>query len=108
MDNLLQTVNTVLSISEHILVNSLDTFIVILKSMLNLISWVFSIFKTPRPCNSTYWRPKMVRRVHTNWSLNGWSCNVLVPRKFIPLWLKWWQHWGINCFRVEGIEGELI
>jgi len=63
LDNLLQTVNTVLSISEHILVNSLDTLVVILKSMLNLISWVFSIFKTPcfRVINGALWWFVMIR-----------------------------------------------
>jgi len=63
LDNLLQTINTVLSISEHILINSLDTFVVILKSMLYLIGWVFSIFKTPcfGVINGALWWFVMIR-----------------------------------------------
>jgi len=45
--NLLQAVNTVLGISEHVLIDSLHSFVVILKSVLDLIGGVLGVFKAP-------------------------------------------------------------
>ena len=47
LSNLLQSLNTVVSVGKHILVDSLNSLIVVLKSMLNLISWVLRILNAP-------------------------------------------------------------
>ena len=47
LDNLLQPVHAVLSVGEHVLVDGLDTLVVILERVLNLVCGVLGILETP-------------------------------------------------------------
>lgn len=47
LDDLLQSLDAVLGIGQHVLVDGLDTLVVVLESMLDLIGRIFSILQTP-------------------------------------------------------------
>jgi len=86
--NLLQAVNTVLGISEHVLIDSLHSFVVILKSVLYLIGGVLGVFQAPSfgVVNRALWGLVMIgfwlmvrSRSMMNWSvmnncMMNWSC----------------------------------
>lgn len=48
LHQLLQSVHTILSVSQDILVYGLDTFVVILESVLYLIGWILRVLQAPR------------------------------------------------------------
>ena len=47
LDNLLQPVHAVLGVGEHVLVNGLDTLVVVLEGVLNLVGGVLGVLETP-------------------------------------------------------------
>ena len=47
LDNLLQPVHAVLGVGEHVLVDGLDTLVVVLEGVLNLVGGVLGILETP-------------------------------------------------------------
>ena len=47
LDDLLQSLHAVLGIGQHVLVDGLDTLVVVLESMLDLIGGIFSVLQTP-------------------------------------------------------------
>ena len=47
LSNLLQSLNAVVSVGKHVLVDGLDSLIVVLESMFNLICWVLRILNAP-------------------------------------------------------------
>ena len=57
LDDLLQSVNTVVGVGEDVLVDGLDSLVVVLESVLNLVGWVLWVFQTPGlgVANGTLW-----------------------------------------------------
>lgn len=47
LNNFLQSLDTVLGVGKHVLVDGLDTFVVVLESVLDLISRIFRVLQTP-------------------------------------------------------------
>ena len=47
LDNLVQSVDAVVGVGKDVLVHLLDSVVVVLESLLDLIGWVLLVFETP-------------------------------------------------------------